>query len=302
MAADAVVVTGASTGIGRAMALHLDSVGLRVFAGVRREQDGAALQAAAAGPLTPLQLDVTDPDQVAAASRSVAESLDGGRLVGVVSNAGIAIPGPFELIALDQWRRQLEVNVLGVVAVIRAFLPQLRLSAGRIVITGSMGGRISQPMATPYCASKYALEAIADALRLELRPWGIQTAILEPGAVTTPIWEKGAEAAEAVLRSSPPAMAQLYGRAVEIFRATAERENQQGISPEEVARAAAHALLAPRPRTRYPLGRQARLGIPLTRFLPDRLRDALLVRLSGLPRRAEDTASSGPPEVLAPWT
>lgn len=302
MTADAVVVTGASTGIGRAIALHLDSLGLRVFAGIRREQDGAALQSAAAGPLTPLQLDVTDPDQIAAAGRSVADALGGDRLIGVASNAGIAIPGPFELITLDQWRRQLEVNVLGVVAVIQAFLPQLRLSAGRIVITGSMGGRISQPMAAPYCASKYALEAIADALRLELRPWGIRTAILEPGAVTTPIWGKGAETAEAMLRSAPPGMVQLYGRAVEIFRTTAERENQQGISPDEVARAAAHALLSPRPRTRYPLGRQARLGIPLTRFLPDRVRDALLLRLSGLPRQAEDTAPSAPPEVRAHGT
>ena len=288
----AVVVTGASTGIGRAIALHLDALGLHVFAGVRREEDGANLQRDASVRLTPVRLDVTDADQVAEAAAAVSKAAGPWRLRGIVNNAGVAVTGPVEFVPLDEWRRQLEINVLGVVSMVQAFTPQLRENRGRIVTIGSLGGRLSQPMVAPYCASKHALEAISDALRVELRPWDISVSLIQPGAVKTPIWDKGRRAGEALLAGAPPEMGRLYGRAVEIAIRMAVHENETGVDPVEVARAVERALLSSRPRPRYPVGRQARLLIPLSRLLPDRLKDELLLRVGGLPRTADATARS----------
>jgi NAD(P)-dependent dehydrogenase (short-subunit alcohol dehydrogenase family) len=297
----AVVVTGASTGIGRATALHLDSLGLRVFAGVRREEDGDSLRREASPSLTPLRLDVTDAEQVAKAARLVGDAVRDSRLAGIVNNAGIAVAGPVEFVPLDMWRQQLEINVIGVVAMVQAFTPLLRESHGRIVNISSLGGRLAQPIAAPYTASKHALEAISDALRLELLPWGIAVAVIEPGAVKTPIWDKGLRAGAELLRNAPPEVFSLYGAAVEIATRMAMHENETGVEPMEVARAVEHALLSPRPRTRYPVGRQAKLLIPLARFLPDRLKDELLLRVSGLPRKADKTGASTPvPRAEAP--
>jgi NAD(P)-dependent dehydrogenase (short-subunit alcohol dehydrogenase family) len=290
----AVVVTGASTGIGRATALHLDALGLTVFAGVRRLEDGEDLSRQSSARLTPVRLDVADPDQVGAVARQVTDAVRDARLVGIVNNAGIAVAGPVEFVPLDSWRSQLEVNVLGVVAMVQAFTPLLRENGGRIVSIGSLGGRLAQPMAAPYCASKHALEAISDALRVELRPWSISVSLVQPGSVSTPIWEKGLRAAEDLLRNAPPELMILYGRAVDVATRMAERENETGVDPGDVARAVEHALLSPRPRTRYPVGRQAKLLIPLSRLLPDRLKDELILRVSGLPRTADATSASQP--------
>ncbi|MBJ7594249.1 MAG: SDR family NAD(P)-dependent oxidoreductase [Candidatus Dormibacteraeota bacterium] len=296
----AVVVSGASTGIGRATALHLDSLGLRVFAGVRRDEDAESLRRDGSNRLTPIRLDVTDAEQVAAAARQLSEAVQDSRLAGIVNNAGIAVAGPVEFVPLDLWRTQLEINVLGVVSMVQAFTPLLRESRGRIVTVGSLGGRLAQPMAAPYCASKHALEAISDALRLELRPWGIKVSLIQPGAVKTPIWDKGVRAGSELLRNAPPELRTLYGAAVDIASKMAIHENETGVEPTEVARAVEHALLSSRPRTRYPVGRQAKLLIPLSRLLPDRLKDELLLRVSGLPRTADATASSSAQRAESP--
>lgn len=288
----AVVVSGASTGIGRATALHLDSIGLRVFAGVRRDQDGEALRAEASSRLTPLRLDVTNPEDVARAAQVVGDAVRDSRLAGIVNNAGIAVSGPVEFVPLEQWRKQFEINLFGVVAMVQAFIPLLRENRGRIVTTGSLGGRLAQPMVAPYCGSKHALEALHDALRIELLPWGIKSSLVQPGAVKTPIWNKGLESGAEMLRDAPRQLRDLYGAAVEIATRMAVHENETGVEPIVVARAIEHALLSPRPRTRYPVGRQARLLIPLTRFMPDRLKDELLLRVSGLPRDAGATGMS----------
>jgi NAD(P)-dependent dehydrogenase (short-subunit alcohol dehydrogenase family) len=290
----AVVVSGASTGIGRATALHLDSLGLRVFAGVRRPEDGEALRRDASNRLTPLRLDVTDAAEVARAAEIVGDAVRDSRLAGIVNNAGIAVSGPVEFVPLDQWRQQFEINLFGVVAMIQAFMPLLRENRGRIVTTGSLGGRLAQPMIAPYCASKHALEALHDALRIELRPWGIGVSLLEPGAVKTPIWDKGLEAGSELIRHAPAQLRDLYGAAVEVATKMGIHENETGVEPIEVARAVEHALLSSRPRPRYPVGRQARILIPLTRFIPDRLKDELILRVSGLPRSADKTGPSSP--------
>lgn len=193
MHARSFVITGASTGIGRSAALHLDRLGHRVIAGVRNPGDGDALRTSASERLTPVVLDVTDADDIAQAVQVVDDALGGGPLDGLVNNAGISLGGPLEFLDIDRLRLQLEVNVVGLVAVTQALLPLLRRGPGRIVNIGSIGGRVTSPFMGPYCASKYAVEALSDALRMELGPWGIHVSVVEPGPVHSPIWDKGRE-------------------------------------------------------------------------------------------------------------
>jgi NAD(P)-dependent dehydrogenase (short-subunit alcohol dehydrogenase family) len=276
----AVLVTGASTGIGEACALHLDRLGHTVFAGVRREADGERLADQASSLLQPVQLDVTDVDQVTAALDTVAEAVDGAGLAGLVNNAGTAMGGPVELLPLAEWRRQLEVNVIGQVAVTQAALPLLRTARGRVAFIGSVSGRISTPMMAPYCASKHAIEAIGESLREELRLWGMRVAVIEPGAIATPIWAKGRETAERLEALLGPEGERLYGAGMTRVRGMIDHQERVGIPPAKVAAAVEHALFAKRPKHRYPVGTDARVGALLDRLLPDRLL-AVAVRRAG---------------------
>jgi NAD(P)-dependent dehydrogenase (short-subunit alcohol dehydrogenase family) len=260
-----VVVTGASSGIGLACALRLKRSGWRVYGGVRNE--GSAVEG-----VESLLLDVTDAAQIAAAADAVGSTLDG-----LVANAGIAVAAPLELVPLDELRDQLEVNVVGQIAVVQAFLPALRRARGRIVLMGSIGGRSALPFLGPYAASKHALEAFADSLRLELRPFGVAVSIVEPGSIDTPIWRKGAERADALRAGFDPERAGLYASAVERFRKVALSRGP-GASPDAVARAVEHALVSSRPRARYLVGRDAHLRAWLER-LPTRVRDRVLARV-----------------------
>jgi NAD(P)-dependent dehydrogenase (short-subunit alcohol dehydrogenase family) len=282
----AVVITGASTGIGRATARYLAARGMRVFAGVRREQDAEALRGAGASGVTPVQLDVTDRQSIARAAREVEAALGGEGLLGLVNNAGIGIGAPLEFIDLDELRRQLEVNVIGPVAVTQAFLSQVRARRGRIVNVGSIGGRIAQPIMGPYNASKYALEALSDSLRMELRAWGIHVSLVEPGAIATAIWEKTDTYAEHMIPALGARAGELYGDAIGAVLGTARMLSKRAIAPEAVSRVIFHALTARRPRTRYLVGTDARAEALLARFLPDRARDAVLMHIMKYPRRA----------------
>jgi NAD(P)-dependent dehydrogenase (short-subunit alcohol dehydrogenase family) len=258
-------VTGASSGIGEACALRLTRAGWRVLAGVRRAGD--------APPGTEeVLLDVTDVEQV----RAVAERVED--LHGLVNNAGIAIASPLEALPLDELRRQLEVNVVGQVAVTQALLPHLRRSRGRIVFVGSIAGLSALPFLGPYAASKHALEAIGDALRIELAPWRIHVSIVEPGTIATPIWRKGAAIADEIQARVPPETLALYRDRVEAFRRAAAAAGRRGIEPDRVAEVVEHALTAGRPRTRYLVGRDAKLRAAFER-LPDRVRDRVLERV-----------------------
>jgi len=279
-----VVVTGASTGIGRAAVLRLDGLGLRVFAGVRKEDDARSLAEDAGSGLEPLHLDVTNEASISAAAETVRSRLDGARLLGVVNNAGIAIGGPAEFVPIAEWHRQLEVNVLGPVAVTQHFLPLLREHRGRIVNISSIGGRFSQPFLAPYVASKHALEAISDALRIELRPWGIDVVLIEPGSIATPLWDKGLSAADELVSTAPKGLGELYGRATDVMTTVARREARRGVPPQRVADAIVEALMSRRPRTRYLVGMDARGMAMVRRMLPDRWRDEIIFRATGLPR------------------
>jgi NAD(P)-dependent dehydrogenase (short-subunit alcohol dehydrogenase family) len=282
MATRHVVITGASTGIGAACALQLAARGWRVFAGVRRIEDGERLVAKAGSAITPLLLDVTRGDQIAAAVESVRAVIGTGGLHGIVNNAGVAIAGPLEFMALDAIDRLFQVNVLGTIAVTQAFLPLLRAVRGRLVITGSNSGFWCEPFAAAYGASKFALEAIADSLRVELCPWGIEVALVEPGAIRTPIWEKSRAAAEELHAASPPECEALYGRPLAALRRLVETVPKLAIPPERVARAVQHALEARRPKTRYRVGPDARVQALLSGWIPDRLRDRINRWVMGL--------------------
>ena len=284
--ARAVVVTGASSGIGFACARRLDEAGFRVFGGVRTREDGERLRAATAGRAVPLRLDVTDADQIAAAARAVDEACGASGLAGLVNNAGIAVAGPLEIVPIEDLRRQLEVNVVGQVAVTQALLPALRRGRGRIVNMGSIAGRFSAPFLGPYSASKFALEALADALRLELRPWGLAVVIVEPGDIATPIWEKGQQYGRELEARFPEALRRYEPFAARVRRYAADR-GRVSAPPDLVARVVLQALTARRPKARYLVGRDAKVRALLARWLPDRARDWLVARLLGLGTAAE---------------
>jgi len=273
-----VVITGASTGIGQACALYLDSRGHTVLAGVRRAEDGDALKQNASERLTPILLDVTDEDSIRASVVQVEDRVGDAGLNGLVNNAGIAVGGPLEFIDIADFRRQVEVNLTGQVAVTQAYLPLLRRATGRIINMGSIGGRSALPFFGPYAATKFGLEAITDALRLELRPWGIGVVIIEPGSIKTPIWRKSASP-ETVSRFPPEAHAK-YGAVLDAMIRVSARIEAQGLPAIEVAKAVEHALTARRPKYRYLVGRDVAWSVFLER-LPTWLRDAIIARRIG---------------------
>ena len=291
--AKSVVITGASSGIGAACALHLDKLGLRVFAGVRRQVDAEALKSKASPRLTPIALDIADTLSISTAATAVAGVVGAAGLDGLVNNAGVVVTGPVEFLPLPELRRQLEINVVGQVAVTQAFLPLIRAARGRIVNMGSIAGRLATPFSSAYGASKFALEALTDALRLELAPWGISVSIIEPGAVATPIWEKGARAGEAMLAAAPPEALVLYAEAIEAFRKTSAHAAKNAADPMDVARAVEHALMAARPKTRYVVGRRAKIGAAMALLMPDRVRDSMVAKAMRLPK----SAPSAPPKA-----
>jgi NAD(P)-dependent dehydrogenase (short-subunit alcohol dehydrogenase family) len=264
-----VVITGASSGIGRGCALRMDALGWRVFAGVRQERDAESLRAEASARLTPISLDVADPRSIVQARRVVTEALGDNGLDALVNNAAVPYGGPIEYLDMQEFRRTFDVNFFGLVEVIQAFLPLLRQAGGRIVNMSSISGWIASPFLSPYTTSKFALEALSDALRVEVHPWNIQVALIEPGAINTPIWNKGAEILARWIERSPGEMMRLYSQAIEGIRS---RIKPHGIQPEFVIEAVVQALTSKRPKTRYAVGPDAILARVL-RYLPDRWRD-----------------------------
>jgi NAD(P)-dependent dehydrogenase (short-subunit alcohol dehydrogenase family) len=271
------LISGASTGIGRATAVRLANAGWDVFAGVRRVDDGEALRAES-GRINPVILDVTSQTTIDAAAATVREVVGGGGLHGLVNNAGITVQGPLEFLPVDDLRRQLEVNVIGQVALTQAVMPDIRAARGRIVNMSSVGGRVAHPFVGPYNASKFAIEAFTDSLRKELRPWGIDVIVVEPGSMATEIWDKGARTADDLLEKIGPRGRELYGKQLEKLRAVAAKTGERGGSPDNVAKVVEKALTAERPRTRYLVGPDARAQVVLSTILSDRAFDRLEAR------------------------
>lgn len=282
-----VLVTGASSGIGEACALRLDGAGMRVFAGVRRQADADALASRASARLTPLLLDVTDAGSIAAAAATVSSAVGARGLDGLVNNAGVSGGEPVEFADLDAVRAMLEVNLVGPMAVTKAFLPRLRTARGRVVCVGSIGGRLAVPFLSAYAASKAGVAAFCDSLRVELAPWGIRVVLIEPGAVATPIWAKGRATLEDRSANLPAAATALYGGAVEAMRRVTDRVERAAVSPDRVARVVERALTTSHPRSRYLVGVDAHVQATVSR-LPVPVRNPLLVRVMGLPRTPGD--------------
>jgi NAD(P)-dependent dehydrogenase (short-subunit alcohol dehydrogenase family) len=276
-----ILVTGASTGIGRAAALALLAEGFRVFAAVRSDQAAEALRkkvpAATAARLETLQLDVTDATQIRSAAERVDAVVGAEGLWGLFNNAGISIAGPLEHIPIERLRRQLEVNVTGQVAVTQAFLPLLRKARGRIVTTGSNSGYFSTPCLAPYCISKYAMEAFSDALRRELRPWGITVSLLEPGAIVTDIWQTSTSEFQEFMRNPPPGMIESYGGLLDRISQAARQSASRAAPVDVVTRDVIHAFMSQRPKTRYRMG-PGSVSRKLQSCLPDRWLDSMVAK------------------------
>lgn len=281
----AVVITGASTGIGRACALTLDRKGFHVFAGVRREQDATSLRSAATDRLTPVHLDVTDEQSIMDASHAVADAVGETGLAGLVNNAGTTLPCPVEYLDLADFRHQIEVNLTGHLAMTKVFLPMLRSARGRIVNVSSVSGKIGGPMMAPYSAAKHGIEGLSDSLRLELAGSGIRVSIIEPGLISTAMKDKLERDTEATLRSLPDEGRSRYGAALRTLASTISREAAHGSAPDAVAEAVVHALTSPRPRIRYPAGARAKRLLLLRRILPDAWMDRVLLHAVGLKPR-----------------
>jgi NAD(P)-dependent dehydrogenase (short-subunit alcohol dehydrogenase family) len=276
-----VLVTGSSTGIGRATALRLDGAGWQVFAGVRREEDAESLRAAGSQRMTPVILDVTDADAISAMEKRLSEELGAAGLDGLVNNAGVAIPSPLETIPVDDFRRQIEVNLTGQVAVTQALLPLIRSARGRIVFISSIGGRIAFPLTGAYHAAKFGIEATGDVFRQELRPWKISVSIVEPGSIDTPIWDRGERTADEIGERTPH-REELYGNAIASYRKVVRDLAERGIPPAKVAEAIEHALTARHPRPRYLVGLDAKLQARLKILVPTWIFDRMVARIMGL--------------------
>lgn len=269
----AVVVTGTSTGIGKATALMLDEQGFHVFAGVRRRVDADALERQASERLTPIHLEVTDDESIQAARELVEQAVGPDGLAGLVNNAGSTVPCPVEYLPMEEFRHQLEVNLFGPFALVKTFLPLLEKGCGRIVNVTSAGGRIAIPYMATYSASKFGLEGLSDTLRMELGRLGMHVSVVEPGGVATSMRGKLIRDTERWVGSFPTAGRERYGKLVETMARRVDAHSEHGSPPEVIARAILHALTSRRPKTRYAVGAGAKRLLALRRILSDRMVD-----------------------------
>ena len=261
--------------------MRLARAGWSVYATVRQSADGEELVAeAGAGAVTPLQLDITDEAQIAALDGALPERLDA-----VVNNAGIVVSGPLETLSAADLREQFEVNVVGAVALTNLVLPRLRQARGRIVFVSSLSGLISTPMTGAYNASKFAIEAIADAWRLELKPWGIKVVLVEPAMTDTDLWRNAPETLEAEAAEMSDEHRALYGEHLDGMRRTVPRIQKMAKPVDGVAATIERALTASRPRARYAVGVDVKVQAALSGVTPDRVKDAAFARLTGTPTR-----------------
>ena len=273
-----VLVTGAARGIGRTITEHLAASGWDVIAGVRTDADASAIGDVAPGRVKPVILDVTKDEDVAALATALPDRLDA-----VVNNAGVVVSGAMETVSTDDWRRQFDVNVIGQMAVTRAVLPRLRASRGRVVFVSSVNGQLVMPMLGAYCASKFALEAAAEALRMELRPWGIGVAVVEPAQTDTDMWRQADAMVVDAENSLSPEQRTLYGRHIAGMKKMIPIAQRMTVAPETVAGVVERALTARRPRPRYIVGAGPKLQVAVMTNLPIAVRDRVLRKVAGQP-------------------
>lgn len=276
-----VLITGAGRGIGRGIALRMAARGWQVHAGVRRAEDGERLASEATpGAIVPVMLDVTDGAAVQALPEALPDRLDA-----LVNNAGVVVDGPIEGLTLDELRRQFEINVFGQVAVTQALLERLRQSRGRIVFMSSVSGRLATPWTGAYNASKFALEGLADSMRVELRPWGIKVILVEPTSTDTDLWRDALNQLDRTEAALAPHHRHLYSKHLAGMRRTTKVIQKQAVSPDQVVAVVEKALTASRPRARYPVGVLSKVQLALGAITPTAVMDVSLARLTGVPRK-----------------
>jgi NAD(P)-dependent dehydrogenase (short-subunit alcohol dehydrogenase family) len=288
-----ILVTGTSTGIGRAATFTLAENGYRVLAAVRKQEDIESLLTEAGtrrvgGSVEPILLDVTDAGQIAAAVEIVrAKIAAGGRLHAIVNNAGAQWAGPIETMPLTEWRSQFDVLFFGPIALIQQLLPQLRASRGRVINVTSIGGIMPGPMIAAYQAAKAALEAVSDSMRIEFSPFGVQVSAIAPGAISTPMLHRSSDQLNRIADALPKSLQPFYANALRAFAKTTVAADRFSISPAKASLTILRAVTEPRPLTRYLIGTAAKLSAFLKRSLPDRWMDAITFRLMVLPRRVK---------------
>lgn len=275
-----VLVTGAARGIGKAIVEHLASSGWDVIAGVRSEQDANAITKVHPQRVSAVILDITDADHIA----KLADALP-ARLDAVINNAGVAVGGPIETVSPDDWRNVLEVNVIGQFAVARAVLPKLRESRGRILFISSVNGRIATPMLGPYSASKFALEAGCDALRVELRGWGVSVVLIEPAQTDTDMWRTAGDMVEQIEADMSPADRDLYAKHIAGMKKFVPRARKMASPTSKVVAVVEEALTSRRPKARYVVALVPKIQTILVTNMPAGLRDRVMTMMVGLPRR-----------------
>ncbi len=273
-----VIITGASTGIGRACALHLDKLGFQVIAGVRKKSDGEDLKGFASSSLRWVILDIADDQSRQHALEELSPLLENQGLFGLVNNAGIVISGPLEFIPIPQLRMQFEVNVIGQIAVTQDYLKFIRKSPGRIINISSINGRISAPFLGPYSASKFALTSLTDALRMELSQWNIPVVLVEPGRIATPIWVKSENLADRLVEKLPDVAKNYYGATISTMKSYVRKAEKTSIPSQEVAKIVAHALTVSKPHTKYLVGKDAKALAIANKLVPDSLMDRFILR------------------------
>jgi len=284
-----ILITGTSTGIGRATALHLDQLGYQVIGTVRKESDAQDIQESASSKLRVLLLDVASPSDLFQFQESLEQELGNGGLWALINNAAIGFSSPLEFVALDQFRQLFEVNLFGLLAVTQICLPYIRQEQGRVINISSTASIVIAPFHGPYSAAKIGLNALSNALRLELRPFGIQVSVMVCGSVQTPIWDKGGALARHLWEEQPPEATQLYGAQYAQLGSFFEQMGHKGLPPKKVAETIDHALSSKQPKQTYYIGRDAQQFRLLNKLVPERLRDWLILRIIGL-----DTQSPRP--------
>jgi len=277
----AIYITGASTGIGEDAAIALARMGYHVFAGVRKMADGERVAANVPGMIEPLYLDLLKPETIDEVTAHITRRLPelGLRgLYGLFNNAGIAVAGPLEFLPLEAFRRQMEVNVTAVVAVTQGMMPLLRQVPGsRIVITGSMSGKLAAPLMGAYSASKFAIEGLTDSLRRELIPFGIKVSLIEPGQIKTGIWSKSLDASAEMERELPKAAWDFYGKLINTLKGVAKHADKHAAPVGLVTKAVVHAFTAPKPKIRYVVGKDAKQGNFAVNWLSDGTLDKIVL-------------------------
>jgi NAD(P)-dependent dehydrogenase (short-subunit alcohol dehydrogenase family) len=294
------LITGAGSGIGRATALHLAASGQHVYAGLRDpaesldwQPDGQPDPQPQAGEITPVPLDITDGAQISAAVRTVAAHLGPGGLDGLVNNAGIGMFGPLELVGVDEFQRLLDVNVTGQLAITQAFLPLLRRSRGRVIFIGSIGSHFTLPFVGPTAASKSAVATLASALRQELAPWRVRVVLIEPASIRTEAVQRVEPDAERLMAQADAPARALYEPAFRAFLKVGLAREHSGSPPEVVAKTIAHALSAPRPRSRYLAGKDSRRMAVLASAVPVPLLDTLRRKVTRQPAPGSGLVATG---------